>query len=82
MSRSDCGLLYRDGQAGFLELPNQSRFPRNAFFDTAEHLNEAAQIRHSVAVARALIHMAQRPADVADCRHCARDGGVSDAGTH
>jgi hypothetical protein len=74
--------LFDDGQAGFLELPNQSRYSRSAFFDTADHLNEAAQIRHSVAVAWALVRMAERPSDLADCRQCARDGGVSDARAH
>jgi hypothetical protein len=46
--------VYRDGDAGFLELPGRSRYPRSAFFDTPDHLNEAAQIRHSVAVGQAL----------------------------
>jgi hypothetical protein len=46
--------VYAAHAAGFLALPNLSRYPRSAFFDTADHLNEAAQIRHSVAVARAL----------------------------
>jgi hypothetical protein len=74
--------IYRDGRAGFLDLPNHSRYPRGAFFDTAEHLNEAAQIRHSVAVARALARTMQQPADMAQCHHCTRDDGVSDARTH
>ncbi len=46
--------LYDAHAAAFLALPNLSRYPRSAFFDTADHLNEAAQIRHSVAVARTL----------------------------
>ena len=37
--------------AAFLELPNRSRYPRSAFFDTQDHLNEAAQISHSAAIA-------------------------------
>ena len=74
--------LYRDGPADFLELPNHSRYPRSAFFDSAEHLNEAAQIRHSVMVAQALLRMTQRPTDMADGRRCPRDDDVSDAGTH
>lgn len=73
--------LYRYEGAGFLDLPNHSRYPRSAFFDTPDHLNEAAQIRHSVAVARALVRLTERPA-MADCRQCARDGGVSDARAH
>lgn len=46
--------LYLSHGAGFLELPNRSRYPRTAFFDTPDHLNESAQIAHSIAVARAL----------------------------
>jgi hypothetical protein len=49
--------LYRDGAAGFLELPNRGRYPRSDFFDTPDHLNEAAQIRHSVAIGEALLRM-------------------------
>ena len=41
----------------FLELPNHSRYPRSAFFDTPDHLNEAAQISHSTAVAEALVRL-------------------------
>jgi hypothetical protein len=48
--------IYRDHGASFVELPNQSRYPRSAFFDTQDHLNEAAQIAHSIAVAEALSH--------------------------
>jgi hypothetical protein len=43
--------IYRTHGAEFLELPNHSRYPRSDFFDTADHLNEAAQIRHSTALA-------------------------------
>ena len=53
--------VYRDGAADFLELPGRSRYPRSAFFDTPDHLNEAAQIRHSVAVGRALAAMTAEP---------------------
>ena len=31
----------------FLELPNLSRYPRAAFFDSPDHLNETWQVRHS-----------------------------------
>jgi hypothetical protein len=68
--------IYRD--AGFLELPGRSRYPRSAFFDTADHLNEEAQIRHSAAVGRAL-------ADMAVSRGYAYEGAGhrdSDARTH
>ena len=46
--------VFRDQGAEFLETPEGGRYPRSAFFDTADHLNETAQISHSVAVARAL----------------------------
>jgi hypothetical protein len=46
--------VFRDQGAEFLETPEGGRYPRSAFFDTADHLNESAQISHSVAVARAL----------------------------
>jgi hypothetical protein len=49
--------IYRDQGAGFLELANRSRYPRSAFFDTQDHLNEAAQITHSRAVAEALVRL-------------------------
>ncbi|MBN8899649.1 MAG: hypothetical protein BGO51_13675 [Rhodospirillales bacterium 69-11] len=47
--------VYLRSGAAFLELPNQSRYPRAAFFDTPEHLNEPAQIAHSRLVATALL---------------------------
>jgi hypothetical protein len=46
--------IYAAHGALFLELPSRSRYPRSAFFDTAEHLNETGQAFHSVAVARGL----------------------------
>ena len=46
--------VYAATGAGFLELPNRSRYPRAAFFDTADHLSEPWQIAHSVALAAAL----------------------------
>jgi hypothetical protein len=46
--------VYRTNGAAFLELPNDARYPRSAFFDTVGHLNETWQIRHSVLVAEAL----------------------------
>jgi hypothetical protein len=46
--------IYRDQGAEFLELPNDSLYPRTDFFDTQDHLNEATQIVHSVAIARGL----------------------------
>lgn len=53
--------VYGAHNAGFLQLPNRSRYPRTAFFDTADHLNEAAQIAHSVAIAAALPALAAPP---------------------
>ena len=38
----------------FLELPNLSRYPRSAFFDTSDHLNETWQIEHSKLLAAQL----------------------------
>ncbi len=38
----------------FLVLPNRSRYPSAAFFDTPLHLNEPCQIAHSILLARAL----------------------------
>ena len=52
--------IYRDHGADFLELPNQGRYPRAAFFDTQDHLNEAAQIAHSIAIAGALSRFMDR----------------------
>ena len=49
--------IYRDQGADFLELPNRSRYKRSDFFDTQDHLNETAQIAHSVAVAEALVRL-------------------------
>lgn len=49
--------IYGDGGAAFLELPCRSRYPRSAFFDTPDHLNETAQVQHSAAIARALVRM-------------------------
>ena len=49
--------IYRDQGADFLELPNHSCYPRADFFDTQDHLNEEAQIKHSVAVGEALVRL-------------------------
>jgi len=40
---------------GFVELPNQARYPRPWFFDTPDHLHEDAQRLHSRLVAEAMI---------------------------
>ena len=52
--------IYRARGALFLELPNHSRYPREAFFDTPEHLNETWQAVHSVAVAHGLADVLRR----------------------
>jgi hypothetical protein len=64
--------IYRDGAADFLELPNHGRYQRSDFFDTPDHLNEAAQIRHSVAIGEALLRMTG-PSRTTELRQ-ARDG--------
>ncbi len=46
--------VFCDHGAEFLETPEGGRYPRTAFFDSADHLNETSQISHSMAVARAL----------------------------
>ena len=46
--------LFATHNAAFVVLPNRSRYPRDRFFDSADHLNEPAQIAHSGAVAVAL----------------------------
>jgi hypothetical protein len=43
--------LYAQHGACFLVLPNQSKYPRSAFFDTPEHLQEPFQIAHSTVLA-------------------------------
>jgi hypothetical protein len=63
--------IYLANGGEFLVLPNFSRYPRSAFFDTAEHLNEYWQIAHSKLLAEQLRwHLspiaAVHPADPAD----------------
>jgi hypothetical protein len=41
--------------ARFIDLGQRTNYPRTAFFDTPDHLNEAAQIAHSRTVAAALV---------------------------
>jgi hypothetical protein len=49
--------IYAAHGALFLELPSRSRYPRTAFFDTPDHLNETWQVVHSIAVAHGLAGM-------------------------
>ena len=46
--------VFRDRGVPFLETAGGGRFPRSAFFDTPDHLNETFQIENSRAVARGL----------------------------
>ncbi len=46
--------VYTANGGDFLVLPNFSRYPRSAFFDSAEHLNETWQIAHSRLLAERL----------------------------
>jgi hypothetical protein len=46
--------VFLDNGGDFLELSNRSRYPRAAFFDTADHLSETWQIYHSLLLARQL----------------------------
>jgi hypothetical protein len=46
--------VFVDAGARFIDLGARARYPRSAFFDTPDHLNEAAQIDHSRAVAAEL----------------------------
>ena len=55
--------VYELNGADFVALPNFSRYPRSAFFDTAEHLNETWQVAHSkLLAARLRSHCAPIPA--------------------
>lgn len=74
--------LYLSNGADFLELPNQSRYPRTAFFDTSEHLNETWQIENSKLLAQELLLYFRRRctecADVTASRaHCSNSSCLS-----
>lgn len=61
----------------FLALPNDSRYPRADFFDTADHLSEPCQIHHSIMLAGALATLLHRRAEVhADDPPCADTAGT------
>ena len=53
--------VYLANGGEYLDLPDRARYPRTAFFDTAEHLNEPWQIWHSAVVAQALAELLHRP---------------------
>jgi hypothetical protein len=46
--------VYITNGGDFIVLPNFSRYPRSAFFDTPEHLNETWQVIHSKLLAEQL----------------------------
>ena len=74
--------LYLSNDADFLELPNQSRYPRTAFFDTGDHLNETWQIENSKLLAEQLrIYFRRRCTECADVTasraHCSRSSCLS-----
>lgn len=52
--------IYLANGGEYLDLPGRARYPRTAFFDTAEHLNEPWQIWHSAVVAHALAELLHR----------------------
>jgi hypothetical protein len=52
--------VFRDHGAEFLETADGGRYPRTAFFDSADHLQETSQISHSVSVARSLQRIMDR----------------------
>jgi hypothetical protein len=57
--------VYTGAGGRFLDLGERGHYPRWAFFDTPDHLNEVAQIAHSRAVAAALaVMLATWPAPV------------------
>ncbi len=53
--------VYHGNGADFLDTPEHGRYPRCDFFDTQDHLNEAAQIRHSIAVAKTMARFIALP---------------------
>jgi hypothetical protein len=60
-SRAAIRGIFNGAGARFLDLGDRARYPRSAFFDTPDHLNEVAQIDHSRVVAHALIDMFGAP---------------------
>ena len=46
--------FYGRNGAGFLLLPNRSQYPRDDFYDSAYHLRQSAQEKHSAALAEGL----------------------------
>jgi hypothetical protein len=61
-TRAAIAAVYLAQGGEFLTLPNRSRYPIAAFFDTPLHLNEVCQIAHSITLARALAPLLGRTA--------------------
>lgn len=53
-TRAAIRAVFVSGGARFIDLAERNRYPRSAFFDTPDHLNEPAQIAHSRAIAAEL----------------------------
>ncbi len=56
-TRATIRAIFLAGGASFIDLGQRGQYPRSAFFDTPDHLNEVAQIAHSRVVAEALAAM-------------------------
>ncbi len=54
--------VYDGSGGGFIQLPNDSEYPRADFYDSKDHLAQPCQAAHSVAVARALAAVLHRVA--------------------
>ena len=83
--------IYLANGGAFLVLPNFSRYPRSAFFDTAEHLNETWQIAHSKLLAEQLrwlrapiaeLAIRHRLPTIGDSRDSVRAGQLIGYGTN
>ncbi len=57
-TRAAIRAVFTEAGARFIDLADRARYPRAAFFDTPDHLNEAAQIAHSQLIAAALVLIA------------------------
>src|SRR5262249_41627958 len=53
--------FYRSHGAAFVVLPDRSRFPRSAFYDSPYHLRQRSQIAHSRQLAEALRSFVRTP---------------------
>jgi hypothetical protein len=53
-TRAAIGSVYTEAGARFIDPGDRARYPRSAFFDTPDHLDEDAQIAHSKEIAAEL----------------------------